>query len=289
MIVLDGVTKRYAVGQPPALDNVSLRIPDGAIYGILGRSGAGKSTLIRCLNLLERPDSGRVQVEGADIMQLDDRALRQQRQRSGMIFQHFNLLHSRSVAANVAVPLEIAGMKRPEREARVSELLALVGLTEKARAFPSQLSGGQQQRVGIARALAVRPDYLLCDEATSALDSETTASVLALLQQINQQFGLTIVMITHQLEVVKAICDHAALLEQGRVVESGALSSLLRQPDSLLRNALLHDEQAELRFLQRHGIAAGVEPFARATGAERTGHAQAPEGWPLTQEVNYAR
>lgn len=285
MIVLEGVTKGYAVGQPPALDNVSLRIPDGAIYGIVGRSGAGKSTLIRCLNLLERPDAGRVEVDGADLMQLSDRALRQQRQRSGMIFQHFNLLHARSVAGNVAVPLEIAGVKRPEREARVSELLALVGLTDKAQAFPSQLSGGQQQRVGIARALAARPDYLLCDEATSALDGETTASVLALLQQINRRFGLTIVMITHQLEVVKAICDHAALLEQGRVVESGALSSLLQRPDSALRQALLHDAQAERRFLQRHGVAPGAEILS--SGFPRAG--TAAESRVSTPQVNYAR
>ncbi|MEJ4044242.1 methionine ABC transporter ATP-binding protein [Erwinia sp. SLM-02] len=257
MIRLEQVSKLYAGGQPPALDEVSLTIPDGAIYGILGRSGAGKSTLIRCLNLLERPTSGRVLIDDQDITALTPRALRQQRQRSGMIFQHFNLLHSRNVADNVAVPLEIAGVKRPQRQQRVNELLELVGLSDKAAAWPSQLSGGQQQRVGIARALAARPDYLLCDEATSALDSETTASVLALLQQINRQFGLTVVMITHQLEVVKSICDHAALLERGRLQESGALSALLRQKDSRLRNALLHDADGERRFLQRHGIEGG--------------------------------
>lgn len=257
MIDIENVTRRYSPDQRPALDNVSLTIPDGAIFGILGRSGAGKSTLIRCLNLLERPDTGRVLIDGEDITRLSHAALRQQRQRSGMIFQHFNLLHSRSVAGNVAVPLEIAGVKSPQRRARVAELLDLVGLSEKANAFPAQLSGGQQQRVGIARALAAQPGYLLCDEATSALDVETTASVLALLQQINQQFGLTIVMITHQLEVVKAICDRAALLEGGKIVESGALSTLLRQPESVLRKALLHDPQAERRFLQRHGIHRG--------------------------------
>ncbi|AXU95122.1 MAG TPA: ABC transporter [Erwinia persicina] len=257
MIEIENVTRRYHPDHPPALDNVSLTIPDGSIFGILGRSGAGKSTLIRCLNLLERPDAGQVRVDGLDITGLSQSALRRQRLRSGMIFQHFNLLHSRSVAGNVAVPLEIAGMKSAGRRARVAELLALVGLSDKAEAFPSQLSGGQQQRVGIARALAARPDYLLCDEATSALDVETTASVLALLQEINQQFGLTIVMITHQLDVVKAICDRAALLEGGRIVESGALSTLLRQPDSVLRNALLHDPAAERHFLQRHGIHGG--------------------------------
>ncbi len=257
MIRLEQVSKIYAGGQAPALDNVSLTIPDGAIYGILGRSGAGKSTLIRCLNLLEQPTSGRVLIDDQDITALTPRALRQQRRRSGMIFQHFNLLHSRNVADNVAVPLEIAGVKRPQRQRRIRELLELVGLGDKANAWPSQLSGGQQQRVGIARALAAQPDYLLCDEATSALDSETTASVLALLQQINQQFGLTVVMITHQLEVVKSVCDHAALLERGRLLESGALSVLLRQNDSRLRSALLHDAESERRFLQRHGIEGG--------------------------------
>lgn len=258
MIRLEQVSKLYAGAHTPALDNVSLVIPDGAIYGILGRSGAGKSTLIRCLNLLERPTSGRVVIDESDITTLSPRALRQQRQRSGMIFQHFNLLHSRNVADNVAVPLEVAGVKRPQREQRVRELLALVGLSEKAGAWPSQLSGGQQQRVGIARALAAEPDYLLCDEATSALDAGTTASVLELLQQINRQFGLTIVMITHQMEVVKAICDHAALLEHGRLLESGPLSKVLRQPQSLLRTALLHDAHSERRFLQRHGIEGGA-------------------------------
>ncbi|STV27074.1 methionine ABC transporter ATP-binding protein [Klebsiella pneumoniae subsp. ozaenae] len=207
-----------------------MQIPKGAIYGILGRSGAGKSTLIRCLNLLERPTSGRILVNGQDITQLNKAALRDYRLRTGMIFQHFNLLHARTVADNVAVPLEIAGVPRAAREARVRELLALVDLSEKAAAFPSQLSGGQKQRVGIARALAARPEVLLCDEATSALDPETTASVLALLADINQRLNLTIVLITHQLEVVKTICDHAALLEQGEIVESGKLADLLVTP-----------------------------------------------------------
>ncbi len=169
-------------------------------------------------------------VNGQDITQLNKAALRDYRLRTGMIFQHFNLLHARTVADNVAVPLEIAGVPRAAREARVRELLALVDLSEKAAAFPSQLSGGQKQRVGIARALAARPEVLLCDEATSALDPETTASVLALLADINQRLNLTIVLITHQLEVVKTICDHAALLEQGEIVESGKLADLLGDP-----------------------------------------------------------
>jgi len=197
MIVVEGVSKTYADGQPAALDNVSLQIADGSIFGIVGRSGAGKSTLLRCLNLLERPTSGRILMDGQDLTRLTGKALRQQRQRIGMIFQGFNLLHSRNVADNVAVPLEIAGVPKAERVARVAQLLALVGLSDKAAAFPSQLSGGQKQRVGIARALAARPAYLLSDEATSALDPETTASILALLRDINRQLGWTIVLITH--------------------------------------------------------------------------------------------
>ncbi|MDY0832777.1 methionine ABC transporter ATP-binding protein [Pseudomonas sp. SED1] len=238
MIVVEQVSKTYADGQPPALDNVSLQIADGSVFGIVGRSGAGKSTLLRCLNLLERPTSGRILMDGQDLTLLSDKQLRQQRQRIGMIFQGFNLLHSRNVADNVAVPLEIAGQPKAERVARVEELLELVGLSDKALAFPSQLSGGQKQRVGIARALAARPDYLLSDEATSALDPETTASILELLRSINRQLGVTIVLITHELDVVKAICDSAVSLANGRVVESGSLIQLQADPASSLGRSL---------------------------------------------------
>ena len=238
MIIVEGVSKTYANGQPAALDNVSLQIADGSIFGIVGRSGAGKSTLLRCLNLLERPTSGRILLDGQDLTQLNDKQLREQRQRIGMIFQGFNLLHSRNVADNVAVPLEIANVPKAERAARVAELLALVGLSDKAQAFPSQLSGGQKQRVGIARALAARPAYLLSDEATSALDPETTASILELLRDINRQLGVTIVLITHELEVVKAICDSAVSLAEGRVVESGTLVQLQADPSSRLGRSL---------------------------------------------------
>ncbi|NVZ98953.1 methionine ABC transporter ATP-binding protein [Pseudomonas sp. B6001] len=238
MIVVERVSKTYADGQPPALDNVSLQIADGSIFGIVGRSGAGKSTLLRCLNLLERPTSGRILMDGQDLTLLSDKQLRQQRQRIGMIFQGFNLLHSRNVADNVAVPLEIAGQPKAERVARVKELLELVGLSDKALAFPSQLSGGQKQRVGIARALAARPDYLLSDEATSALEPETTASILELLRSINRQLGVTIVLITHELDVVKAICDSAVSLANGRVVESGSLIQLQADPASSLGRSL---------------------------------------------------
>jgi D-methionine transport system ATP-binding protein len=296
---------RSGSGEFTALDGVSLEIADGSIFGIVGRSGAGKSTLIRCLNLLERPTSGRVWVDGAELTALSAAALRQQRQRIGMIFQHFHLLHARNVADNVAVPLEIVGMKRAERARRVAELLDLVGLADKAHAFPSQLSGGQKQRVGIARALAAQPSCLLCDEATSALDSETTQQILALLRDVNERLGVTIVLITHELDVVKSICDSAALLEAGRVVEAGPLAALLGNPASRLGRSLLpacaglsqgHDAVAELTFTDsveaspvlstlahQHSIGVtllggGVE----AIGGQRVGRLrvgfQAPEG-----------
>lgn len=254
MIVIEGLSKQYAGSGHPALNGVSFTVPKGAIYGILGRSGAGKSTLIRCLNLLERPSAGRILFNGENIVQYDKAQLRAHRLRTGMIFQHFNLLHARSVADNIAVPLEIAGVPKAQRQQRVTELLALVGLGDKANAFPSQLSGGQKQRVGIARALAAEPDVLLCDEATSALDAETTASVLALLETINRQLGLTIVLITHQLEVVKNLCDHAALLEGGELQESGKIADLLASPWSRLREILLGNGDEERRFLARHGL-----------------------------------
>ncbi|MDA5521273.1 methionine ABC transporter ATP-binding protein [Yersinia kristensenii] len=241
MISIERLSKTYAQGGLPmvALEEVSLEIPTGSVFGIIGRSGAGKSTLIRCLNLLERPTSGRIQVDGRELTTLSDRELRLQRQNIGMIFQNFHLLHSRNVWDNIAVGLEIKGIPKAQRQNRVAELLDLVGLTDKAQAFPSQLSGGQKQRVGIARALAAKPAYLLSDEATSALDPETTASILALLRDINRQLGLTIVLITHELDVVKSICDTAALLERGRVVETGAIADLLSSPHSRLGRALL--------------------------------------------------
>ncbi|MBW5810507.1 methionine ABC transporter ATP-binding protein [Yersinia kristensenii] len=241
MISIERLSKTYAQGGLPmvALEEVSLEIPTGSVFGIIGRSGAGKSTLIRCLNLLERPTSGRIQVDGRELTTLSDRELRLQRQNIGMIFQNFHLLHSRNVWDNIAVGLEIKGIPKAQRQKRVAELLDLVGLTDKAQAFPSQLSGGQKQRVGIARALAAKPAYLLSDEATSALDPETTASILALLRDINRQLGLTIVLITHELDVVKSICDTAALLERGRVVETGAIADLLSSPHSRLGRALL--------------------------------------------------
>ncbi|HEX2314706.1 MAG TPA: ATP-binding cassette domain-containing protein [Thermomonospora sp.] len=221
-----------------AVDGVDLRVRDGEIFGVLGRSGAGKSTLLRCVNLLERPDSGRVVVDGRDMLALSGAGLRDARRGIGMIHQHFGLLTSRTVAGNVAFPLEVMGVPRRERAARVAELLELVGLTEHARAYPAQISGGQKQRVGIARALAGRPRVLLSDEATSALDPDTTASILELLRSLNRELGLTILLITHEMEVVKRICDSAAIMRDGRLVESGPLAELLTRPGSQLARGL---------------------------------------------------
>ncbi|NBF03115.1 ATP-binding cassette domain-containing protein [Pseudomonas sp. Fl5BN2] len=277
MIQVEQVSKVYGDGQPPALQQVSLSIPDGAVYGILGRSGAGKSTLLRCLNLLERPSAGRILIDGQDLGALSAGQLRKQRQRIGMIFQGFNLLHSRTVFDNVAVPLEIAGQAKEQRRARVLELLELVGLSDKAQAFPSQLSGGQKQRVGIARALAAGPRYLLSDEATSALDPQTTASILQLLARINRELGLTIVLITHELEVVKSICSHAASLAQGRLVECGPIAQLLADPQSELGRALLPGYnlpfsggqlQAELTFFDNQRAAPLLAQLSRQQALE---------------------
>jgi D-methionine transport system ATP-binding protein len=246
LIELHNITKIYRQDgrEVVALQDVTLKVPAGEIFGVLGQSGAGKSTLIRCVNLLERPTSGRVLVDGREMASLSERDLRLARQRIGMIFQHFNLFQSRTVAENVAYPLEIAGWSRDRIQARVAELLELVGLREKANAYPSQLSGGQKQRVGIARALAPNPKILLSDEATSALDPETTRSVLALLREINEKLKLTILLITHQMEVVKEICHSVAILEGGRLVEQGKVLDLIARPDSRLHQLFYEPLQA---------------------------------------------
>ncbi|MBB3474079.1 ATP-binding cassette domain-containing protein [Sphingomonas sp. BK345] len=226
MIALERVSKTFPDGTL-ALDEVTLEVPRGSVFGVIGRSGAGKSTLLRLLNGLERASAGEVRVDGAALSTLDAAGLRALRRRVGMIFQSFGLLANRTVAGNVALPLALAGVPRAEQDGRVAALLARVGLADKAGVYPARLSGGQRQRVGIARALATRPDILLCDEATSALDPETTRSVLALLGELNRELGLTIVLITHELSVVRAICDHVAVIDRGRVVESGATEAVL--------------------------------------------------------------
>ena len=221
-----------------ALKGIDLEVADGEIFGVVGQSGAGKSTLIRCVNLLERPTSGTITVGGQDLTTLSDAELRTARHGIGMVFQHFNLLSSRTVRENVEFGLEITGVSKSERAARSAEILELVGLTDRASAYPSQLSGGQKQRVGIARALAGNPRVLLSDEATSSLDPETTDSILQLLKDLNRKLGLTILLITHEMEVVKKICDSAALIEDGRIVESGNVIDLLNTPGSKIAHAL---------------------------------------------------
>lgn len=237
MIETIALRKEYSADgrQTTALDGVDLSVAAGEVYGVLGASGAGKSTLLRCVNLLERPTSGTVRVADEELTALGPADLRAARRRIGMIFQHFNLLSSRTVAGNVALPLEISGTgTRRERSARVAELLEYVGLGDKAEAYPATLSGGQRQRVAIARALADHPRVLLSDEATSALDADTTRSILALLRRLAGELGLTILLITHELDVVREVCDSAAVLAAGRLVESGTVADLLARPDSVL-------------------------------------------------------
>jgi D-methionine transport system ATP-binding protein len=225
-----GKTYRTGDGDSAALQPIDLRIVAGEVFGIIGHSGAGKSTLIRLINGLETPSTGRVVVDGEDVATLGDDALRGLRRRVGMIFQHFNLLSSKTVAQNVAFPLQLAGATREAVAARVPALLARVGLAEFADRYPAQLSGGQKQRVGIARALATEPKILLCDEATSALDPQTTASVLQLLAQINRELGLTIVLITHEMDVVRRVCDRVAVLDAGHLVEMGPVTEVFLHP-----------------------------------------------------------
>ena len=217
-----------------AVNDVSLTINDGDIFGIIGFSGAGKSTLVRCINLLERPTSGTVEVDGKDLTKLSEKELRESRKKIGMIFQHFNLFPSRTIFGNVAFPLQGSGLSKEEIAAKVRNLLELVGISEKENAYPSQLSGGQKQRVAIARALANDPDILLCDEATSALDPQTTKAILDLLKDLNKKLGITIVVITHEMAVVKEICNKVAVMEKGRVVEEGDVFSIFANPQEAL-------------------------------------------------------
>ena len=241
MIRLEGVTRRYrsAAGERVALDAVDLSVGAGQVFGVVGRSGAGKSTLIRTINLLERPDAGRVTVDGQEMTTLRPAELRAARRRIGMIFQHFNLLNARTIAENVAFPLRLEGRDGAEVDRRVARLLEQLDLAEHARKHPAQLSGGQKQRVGIARALACEPHVLLCDEATSALDPETTDDILTLLDRLNRELNLTVVLITHQMEVVRRVCDRVAVLKDGRVVEEGATADVFLHPRHAATRAML--------------------------------------------------
>ncbi|MBN6188094.1 ATP-binding cassette domain-containing protein [Aneurinibacillus sp. BA2021] len=249
MIKLQNVAKSYktASGTFQAVAPTSLQVEEGDIYGIIGFSGAGKSTLLRLVNLLESPDEGTVHVAGQELTGLSKKELRKARQSIGMIFQHFNLLNNRTVAENVAFPLEIAGISKEEKVKRVQECLSIVGLTEKADSYPAKLSGGQKQRVAIARALASQPKVLLCDEPTSALDPQTTKTILAFLQEINQQLGVTILLVTHEMNVVKEICNKVAVMENGHVVERLSLAEQEIKPKTEIARLLFEEDFGEKR------------------------------------------
>lgn len=227
-----------------ALKDINLDIQKGDIFGIIGMSGAGKSTLIRCMNFLERPTKGTVKIDGKNLAQMSDKELRKTRQEVAMIFQHFNLLQQRNVRGNIAFSMEIAGMKKADIEKRIDELLEIVDLKERALMYPSQLSGGQKQRVAIARALATNPKVILCDEATSALDPATTQSILALLKDINQKYGITIVIITHEMSVVESICSHVAIIDGGELAEVGTVEKVFTQPESGIAKRIIYQKAA---------------------------------------------
>ena len=248
MIQVENLCKRFNTkgGTVEAAKNISFSIEKGEIFGIIGLSGAGKSTLVRCLNLLERPTSGTVRVNGKNLTELSEKELRKERQKIGMIFQHFNLLMQRTALDNVCFPMEIAGIKKAEARKKALEYLRIVGLEEKALSYPSQLSGGQKQRVAIARVLASDPQILLCDEATSARDPQTTKAILELIKEINRDYGITVVVITHEMSVVQEICDKVAVLERGALVETGTVEELFRNPKT--------DEAKKLVFSGRTQI-----------------------------------
>ncbi len=241
MIELLDLSKSYPSpdGETVALEHIDLTVPDGAIFGVIGLSGAGKSTLVRCINMLERPTGGKVVIDGEDVTALSKKQLLKLRRNIGMVFQNFNLLEQRTVEANVRFPLELDKTPKEQAEARVTELLDLVGLSDKAKAYPSQLSGGQKQRVAIARALATRPKYVLCDEATSALDPTTTDAILQLIKDINRRLGVTVVVITHEMRVVESICTHVAVIDNSRIAEVGLVSEVFSFPQSDIAKQLI--------------------------------------------------
>ncbi|MBS4195243.1 methionine ABC transporter ATP-binding protein [Lederbergia citri] len=257
MLVLQDVHKVYGKNkekQVAALQGINLSVDKGEIFGVVGFSGAGKSTLIRCVNLLERPTSGKVLINGVDLLTLSAKQLREQRKKIGMIFQNYNLLHSKTIFQNVAMPLTLEGKPKEFIKDKVTELLSFVGLEDRMNHYPEQLSGGQKQRVGIARALATDPDILLCDEATSALDPSTTESVLELLRKVREEFGVTILMITHEMNVIRDVCDKVAVIEGGKIVEQGSVIDVFTEPQteiarSFVRTVLNDDTPNSIKEL----------------------------------------
>ena len=267
MIELRHIVKDFGTGEAAvhALRDISLTVEDGEIFGIIGLSGAGKSTLVRCINLLERPTSGSVVVDGRDLTSMTDRELRTARKSISMIFQSFNLLMQRSVLANVCFPMELAGVKKEDARRRAMELLELVELPDKANAYPVQLSGGQKQRVAIARALASDPKVLLCDEATSALDPKTTRSILALLKKLNRELGVTVVVITHEMRVVEQICSRVAILDNGEIQETGPVADVFSNPRSEAGRRLVLPEGEKIHVLPDNRLVRLVFNGASAT------------------------
>ncbi len=259
-------TFRTAEGEVPALDDICLSIPDGEIFGVIGLSGAGKSTLVRCINRLEQPDSGRVLIDGRDLGEMRPEQLRQARKSMSMIFQGFHLLMQRTALDNVCFPMELAGVKKAAARQRARELLELVELPDKAGAYPSQLSGGQKQRVAIARALASDPKVLLCDEATSALDPQTTRAILELLKKLNRELGVTVVVITHEMRVVEQICTSVAILDRGRVQETGPVAAVFSNPRSEAGRRLVLPEGEKIHILPKNRLVRLV--FNGASAAE---------------------
>lgn len=247
MIQIKNLCKTYdgAAGKVTALNNIDLTVNDGEIYGIIGMSGAGKSTLVRCINMLERPTSGDIVIDGVSMTSLSPAQLREARRNITMIFQGFNLLMQKNCLKNVCFPMELAGVPKDKAAKRAAELLEMVGLPDKAKAYPAQLSGGQQQRVAIARALATDPKVLLCDEATSALDPNTTHSILGLIREINRRLGITVIVITHQMSVVEEICTHVAILDNGEIVEKGAVGTVFASPKSAAARRLVFPNGAD--------------------------------------------
>ena len=274
MIELKHVSKVFetAGGRVEALKDISLTIPDGDVYGIIGMSGAGKSTLVRCINMLERPTSGEVIVNGKRLDTMSPAQLRAARRDITMIFQRFNLLMQRNCLDNVCFPMELAGVSRREAASRAQELLETVGLPDKAKAYPAQLSGGQQQRVAIARALATNPKVLLCDEATSALDPKTTRQILELIGDINKKLGITVVIITHQMSVVKSVCNHVAILDDGEVVEDGLVSTVFSAPKSAAARHLVTvsdpTQERRIRLIFRSAKTTSIPLVARLATEE---------------------
>lgn len=254
MIELRNISKTFegAGGKVDALHNINLTINNGDIYGIIGMSGAGKSTLVRCINMLERPTEGDVIIDGVNIGELSPAALREARRSITMIFQGFNLLMQKNCLKNICFPMELAGVHKAEAVRRATELLELVGLPDKANAYPAQLSGGQQQRIAIARALATNPKVLLCDEATSALDPNTTHAILELIRDINKKLGITVIIITHQMSVVEEICNHVAILDNGEIVEEGAVGTIFASPKSAAARRLVFPNGADDQVSNPH-------------------------------------